>query len=51
MVARKLGLFAVPNQLELIANYLSLAEDPNSLVRRKYAAKYSRDLIQWLNCG
>ena len=47
VVARKLGQFSVPNQQELINNYLSLVED-SSIIKRKYAAKYSKDLIRWL---
>jgi hypothetical protein len=47
VVARKLGQFSAAAQQELLANYASLAEDP-SLIKRKYACKYSRDLIQWL---
>ena len=50
VVARKLGFFSVPNQQELIANYLSFVED-SSIIKRKYAAKYSKDLIKWLGCA
>ena len=47
VVARKLGHFSVPSQQELVGNYLSLVEDP-SITKRRFAAKYSRDLIPWL---
>jgi hypothetical protein len=48
VVARKLGNFSAANQQELLQNYTTLAESP-SPVRRKYAAKYSKDLIGWLS--
>jgi hypothetical protein len=50
VVARKLGLFSAPNQQELISNYLTLVDD-SSIIRRKYAAKYSKDLVRWLGCA
>lgn len=48
VVARKLGQFSAPNQQELINNYLALVED-SSITKRKYAAKYSKDLVRWLS--
>lgn len=50
VVARKLGLFSVPTQQELLNNYQSLVED-SSIIKRKYAAKYSKDLVKWLGCA
>ncbi len=48
VTARKLGNFSPANQQELLQNYTALAESPSTL-RRKYAAKYSKDLIAWLS--
>lgn len=47
MVSRKLGVFSAPNQQELIGNYMTLVDDA-SIIKRKYAAKYSKDLIAWI---
>lgn len=48
VAARKLGNFSQANQQELLQNYTALAESP-STARRKYAAKYSKDLVGWLS--
>lgn len=47
VVARKLGHFSLPSQQELLGGYASLADDP-SPIRRRYAARYSKDLIAWV---
>jgi hypothetical protein len=28
-----------------------MVEDSGSITKRKYAAKYSKDLIRWLDCA
>jgi hypothetical protein len=48
VTARKLGNFSPANQQELLQNYTALAESPSPM-RRKYAAKYSKDLVTWLS--